>query len=471
MTVTSTAVSKRRVLCVDDEAGLRRVYQRTLTSGGTRNEPPFDVGLASDGQEGVEKIRASLAEGRPYAVAFFDRRFPRGWDGVETAFRAWEVDADLEVVLCTAYTDGLGAEFEAGGGTGDRLLVLKKPFTPIEIRQLAAALSEKWRLRRQSGMRIEELEAGVARRAEELEAANRQLRDEMAARQRVELDLLQAHKLEAVGQLAAGIAHEINTPTQYIGDNISFLQTAFERLTGLVSRYREIVAAECEGDQSADLLRTLDKTARRARLGFLETQVPRAIAQSLEGVERVSSIVSAMKAFAHPGSAEKTPVDLHAALRNTMTVARNEWKYVADVAWELDESLPTVPGLPGELNQVFLNLIVNAAHAIAEKVGDGSAGKGRITIATRRDDDAVEVRISDTGCGIPETVSDRIYEPFFTTKEVGRGSGQGLSIARSVVVEKHGGALTFTTREGEGTTFVARLPRDDPDSSRGGETS
>ena len=457
MSVLSTTPN-RRVLCADDEPRLRMAYQRTLSKARGGDGPAFEVTLASDGSEAVAQIQAAVDAGRPFAVAFIDRRFQGGWDGVETIFRAWEFDRDLEVVLCTAYTDGLPEEFAARGGTADRLLVLKKPFTPIETRQLAAALSEKWRLRQESRGRIESLEAGVAQRAEALEAANVQLRAEMAARERMEADLFQAHKLEAVGQLAAGIAHEINTPTQYIGDNVSFLQMAFERLTGVLAQHQELLAEASGRPLSEAELKGLAKATRRARLPFLQEQIPRAISQSLEGVERVSGIVSAMKEFSHPGTHEKIPVDLHSALRNTVTVARNEWKYVAEVVFELDDELPSVPGLPGELNQVFLNLVVNAAHAIAERVGDGSAGKGTITIATRRHDGVAEIRLSDDGCGIPEAVQQRIFEPFFTTKEVGRGSGQGLAIARSVVVDKHGGTLTFTTAAGEGTTFLVRLP-------------
>ena len=465
-----TPATNRRVLCIDDEPKLRCAYERTLTTGSAGDSSSFEVSVAAEGREGVRQIAAAAGAGRPFAVAFIDRRFPSGWDGVETAFRAWGADPDLEIVLCTAYTDGLGTELAARGGTADRLLILKKPFTPIETRQLAATLSEKWRLRQQSRARIETLEAGVVQRAQELEAAHRELLGEAAARRRMEADLLQAHKLEAVGQLAAGIAHEINTPTQYIGDNVSFLKVAFERLIGLNTRYRDLLAAAREVGPTGDPAREADRAARRARLSFLEEQIPRAISQSLEGVERVSGIVSAMREFSHPGGAEKTAVDVHGALRNTVTVARNEWKYVSDVVFDLDEALPSVPGLPGELNQVFLNLIVNAAHAIGERVGDGSSGKGTIAIATSRVGGFVEVRISDTGCGIPETARGRIFEPFFTTKEVGRGSGQGLAIARSVVVDKHGGTLTFTTRSGEGTTFFVRLPLADPGEGEEGRT-
>ena len=165
-----------------------------------------------------------------------------------------------------------------------------------------------------------------------------------------------------------------------------------------------------------------------------------------------------MKAFSHPGTGEKSLVDLNKAIESTITVARNEWKYVADVEKDLDSGLPNVPCLPGEFNQVILNIIVNAAHAIADVVGNGSEQKGVITVQTRKDGDWAELRISDTGSGIPEKARNRIFDPFFTTKEVGRGTGQGLAIARNVIVEKHAGTITFDTEMGKGTTFIIRLP-------------
>jgi signal transduction histidine kinase len=176
-------------------------------------------------------------------------------------------------------------------------------------------------------------------------------------------------------------------------------------------------------------------------------------------VERVATIVKAMKEFSHPGSAEMKAVDLNHAIESTLTISRNEWKYVADTATEFDPHLPVVRCLPGEFNQVILNLVVNAAHAISDVKTRGRQ-KGRIIVTTRRDGDWAEIRVRDTGTGIPEAVRGRIFTPFFTTKEVGRGTGQGLAIAHTVVVKKHGGTLDFETEEGKGTTFIIRLPID-----------
>jgi signal transduction histidine kinase len=188
--------------------------------------------------------------------------------------------------------------------------------------------------------------------------------------------------------------------------------------------------------------------------------MPRAIQQSLEGVQHVSRIVKAMKDFSHPGIDRKVAVDLNRAIETTLTVARNELKYVADTVTQLDPQLPPVPCLPGEINQVLLNLVINAAHAIADALPPGEQRRGRITVSTQCFEDMVELRVSDTGTGIPEDVRSRIFEPFFTTKPVGRGTGQGLSLAHAVVVNKHGGQIWFDTELGKGTTFIVRLPRD-----------
>ena len=187
-------------------------------------------------------------------------------------------------------------------------------------------------------------------------------------------------------------------------------------------------------------------------------EVPGALSQSLEGVERVAKIVRAMKDFSHPGGDEKVAVDIHRAIENTIIVARNEWKYVADLKTDFQESLPPVPCFPDEFNQVILNLIVNAAQAIADARGNGSRGKGTITVSTRQAGGWVEIRIADTGTGIPEDIRDKIFDPFFTTREVGEGTGQGLSVAHTVVVKNHGGTISVDSEVGRGTVFLVRLP-------------
>ncbi|WP_428562575.1 MAG: PAS domain S-box protein [Solidesulfovibrio sp. DCME] len=280
---------------------------------------------------------------------------------------------------------------------------------------------------------------------------------DVSERKALERQLAVAQKLESVGELAAGIAHEINTPTQYIGDNLHFLATAFDGLSKALADVEAVARrlAALTGDP-ADLA-AVDAARSAADVDFLLEEAPRALEQSVEGVARVTAIVSAMKKFSHPGGEEKTFVDINAAVENTVTVAKNEWKYVADVELALDRSLPPVLCLPGDFNQVLLNILVNAAHAVADKV-KGTADKGRIVIATTADGAFLKLTVADTGTGIAEENRPKIFDPFFTTKEVGKGTGQGLAITHNIVVVKHGGSIDFESEPGVGTTFTVRIP-------------
>ncbi|HTS18807.1 MAG TPA: PAS domain S-box protein [Verrucomicrobiae bacterium] len=293
--------------------------------------------------------------------------------------------------------------------------------------------------------------AGIAEDITEDKRAEQELAE-------LEVQLRLSQKLESIGRLAAGVAHEINTPNQYIGDNTRFLQDSFADLQRILSAYAELRQAAATAGLPPALLARIDAVIQAADINYLEAEIPKAIQQTLEGVDRVAKIVRAMKEFSHPGSDEKVSIDLNHAIETTVTIARNEWKYVADLVTDFDDSLPRVPCLANELNQVILNIVVNAAHAIADLVGNGGTAKGVITISTRRIDDWAEIRIRDTGPGIPEAIRGKIFDPFFTTKPLGQGTGQGLAIARSVVVDKHHGELTFETEPGKGTTFIVRLP-------------
>jgi len=281
---------------------------------------------------------------------------------------------------------------------------------------------------------------------------------DITERRRMEDELAHAQKMESIGQLAAGIAHEINTPTQYIGDNVRFLQDAFGDIQRLLRAFDQLLRAAQEHAVGAELIAEIESLIQQADVPYLASEIPKAIQQSLEGVERVATIVRAMKEFSHPGRGQKQAIDLNHAIDTTLTVSRNEWKYLADVVTDFDPSLPLVPCLPGEFHQVILNLVVNAAQAIANVAGDGPQRKGTITVRTRRDGDWAEIRIADTGTGIPAEISAKVFDPFFTTKEVGKGTGQGLSIAHFIMVEKHHGTITFETTVGRGTTFIIRLP-------------
>jgi signal transduction histidine kinase len=274
---------------------------------------------------------------------------------------------------------------------------------------------------------------------------------------RVLLDqLLQAQKLESIGHLAAGIAHEINTPAQCVGDNMHFLQGAFDSLNQVLDRYVELAGGCRHVDSVAGMLREIEDLTRDLDLPFLRGEAVVAIRQSLDGLGRISAIVRAMKDFSRPNSAEKVHADLNRAIESTITVARNEWKYVADVVTDLSPDLPPIQCHIGQINQVVLNILVNGAHAITERTGD-SGVLGRIDVTTRRDGAWVEIRVSDTGTGIPESARSKVFDHFFTTKAVGKGTGQGLAIAHTVI-KQHGGTITFETETDKGTTFIVRLP-------------
>lgn len=266
---------------------------------------------------------------------------------------------------------------------------------------------------------------------------------DITERRRLERQFEQAQKLESIGQLAAGIAHEINTPIQYIGDNATFLKGAFRDLLQLIDAGRDPASG--------------DITGRMEQLQYLRDEIPKAIYELAEGANNVARIVRAMREFSHPGPIHKVPTNVNQAIESTVLVSRNEWKYCAELRTELDPDLPPVPCLAGEFNQVILNLIVNAAHAIMAAVGD-TGQKGLITISTRRIGDFAEIRVSDSGTGIPEAIRSKVFDPFFTTKEVGKGTGQGLAIAHAVIVQKHRGSITFDSTMGVGTTFCIQLP-------------
>ena len=281
---------------------------------------------------------------------------------------------------------------------------------------------------------------------------------DITERKNLETQLAQAQKLESIGQLAAGIAHEVNTPTQYVSDNVQFLKDAFADLQKVLQCYQDVFENSVDRPLAAESRKQLEEAAHEADVEYLYQEVPKAISQSLDGLDRVARIVRAMKEFSHPGTGEKTPTDIHRAIESTLTVCRNEWKYVAELVTDFDRVIPSVPCFPGDLNQAILNLVINAAHAIAATEQHRGGTKGTITVKTRKSDIWAEIEISDTGTGIPEAVRPRIFDPFFTTKEIGKGTGQGLAIAHASIVQKHGGSITFKTELGRGTAFVIRLP-------------
>jgi PAS domain S-box-containing protein len=286
----------------------------------------------------------------------------------------------------------------------------------------------------------------------------RQIQSREQEYERLAMELRVAQKLEAVGRLAAGVAHEINTPMQYIADNVTFLNSSIADVAGVIGAYRRCSSQGQDAASAADI-------------DFLLAEMPKALQRAQDGIDQVTEIVRAMKEFSHPGSDSQSSADLHHALDNTLAMARSEYKHVAVIEKQFG-SLPLVPCKIGELNQVFLNILVNAAHAIERAAKDCSSGCIRIT--TEHCGEEVSIAIEDNGCGIPKEHMDKIFDPFFTTKDVGKGTGQGLAIARSIVVDRHGGAIDVHSQVGVGTRITIRLPvarRDAAESLVRGDTT
>ena len=325
----------------------------------------------------------------------------------------------------------------------------------------SASLQEATNLAEAFATLNHQLEERVEQRTASLAETNAKLVTEISDRHRIEGELRLAQKLESVGQLAAGIAHEINTPIQFIGDNLRFIADTMVQLEE-VFKANEKVLAVCHGPECD----ALSATSERIDLAYARDELPKAAAQGIEGVERVASLVRALKEFSHPDGVDQKPTDLNQSIRTTAVVARNEYKYVAELQLDLDPNLPPVVCNQGEINQVILNLIVNAAHAIGDRAKASGADKGMgvITVTTAALSlnptgiAGIEIRIRDTGTGIPEAVRGRIFDPFFTTKAVGQGTGQGLYLAHAIIVGRHQGTITFETELSVGTTFIIRLP-------------
>ena len=384
----------------------------------------------------------------PYAVAFVDVRMPPGWDGVETAERIWRECPEVEIVICTAYSDYSWDEIIAKLGHTDRLLILKKPFDNVEVIQLASSLTTKWGLAREVDRKMYELERTVQARTEELERQKSDLEEALDTLKRTQARLLQADKLASIGQLAAGVAHEINNPMAFISCNLDGLRNyiedikccldAFDGLLGKSERHAELAAVSAE----------VRRVCQEKELDYLLSDVGSLIGESAEGVERVCRIVTDLRDFSHVDGSVACEEDVNDLLDKTVNVAWNGLKDKVEIVRDYGD-IPAVVCYGGKLAQVFLNLLVNAAQAIEER--------GTVTVRTLREGDDVRIEVTDTGCGVAREDLHRIFDPFFTTKEVGSGTGLGLHLAYTTV-QAHGGRIHVESVPGAGTTFRIELP-------------
>lgn len=420
-----------KILVVDDNPTMTILMSRVVEKLG------YETLKAPDGFAALKLLSAES----PDAV-LLDVMMP-GMTGLEV-LDAMQQDPELRlipVILVTARGDDEDVIRGLESGAHD---YVTKPF---KIEVLSA--------RTRSAVRIRQNQ-------QRLQQANEQLHQEMENRQKMERELAQVQKLEAVGHLAAGIAHEINTPAQYISGNMNFLLDVFSDIEKLLAILNCLVAAARANDVDQDLIVQAERLIAQADVDYIKDEAPKAIQQSLDGIEQVADIIRAMKDFSSPGGTQKQCADLRQCIQSTLTISHNQWQPFADVVTEFDPDLPPIFCYAGDLNQVILSLLVNAAHAIEDNKQQADA-RGRITISTHSDGDWAEFRISDTGIGIPTDIQDKVFNPFFTTRDVGKGRGQGLSLARSLVVDKHGGTICFESRQGEGTTFIVRLPIMDHD--------
>ena len=435
--IPSPGFENRRILIIDDNEAIHADFRKIFASGAAASEldeleselfgavakkhaqADFAIESATQGQQGYQMACSAKAAGKPYSVAFVDVRMPPGWDGIETSLKLWSADPSLQIVLCTAYSDYSWDDTIEKLGAGDRFLILKKPFDTVEVRQLALALSVKWALARQAGQRLEELETKVNERTKELSDVNAALRKEITERERMELELVRAQKLEALGQLVAGIAHEINNPLGYILSNLDYIDGELKRpLKDLSNRLAEI------------------------------TEV---LKETCGGAHRIRHIVADLKAFCRTDESAPEAYDLHQVLESSMNVARSDLDKVGTLVRDLGE-IPKVLVNGSRLGQVFLNLIINSIQSMSAQ----QRATNTLTLKSRHAGDKVLVEITDTGCGISPENLTKIFNPFFTTKPVGQGTGLGLSICHGIV-DAFGGSIEVESEVGKGTTMRVAL--------------
>jgi two-component system, NtrC family, sensor kinase len=455
----------RRILLIDDTPAIHEDFRKILGQPqntdfdaaeaalfGLAPRPPaveFELDSAYQGEPGVAMAAQALAAGRPYAMAFVDMRMPPGCDGVETIERLWRADALLQVVVCTAYSDYAWDTLLARLDAGDRLLILKKPFDPIEVWQLACALTAKRQLTRQVALKMADLEAAIQARTDDLTRANEVRQAEIKERKLLESQLVQSEKLASIGQLAAGVAHEINNPVGFVLSNVGILGGYFDALLKMNAAYEVACQEACQTMGSA-VLAGLNNLRASLELDFLKEDLPPLMRETREGIVRVRQIVQDLRDFSRiDASADWQWSDLHQGIDTTLNIVNSEIKYKADLLKQYG-TLPEVECLPSQLNQVVMNLVLNAAHAIGD-------GRGLITIRTGSADGQAWIEVADTGCGIADEHLSRIFDPFFTTKPVGKGTGLGLSVSYGIV-QKHQGHINVQTVLGKGSTFRVTLP-------------
>ncbi|WP_018926636.1 ATP-binding protein [Pseudomonas umsongensis] len=457
-------LSNRRILLIDDTPSIHDDFRKILTPTSAKHaeldemeaalfgsevkstQPLFELDSAYGGQEGLGKLVQALQENRPYALAFVDMRMPEGWDGAQTIEHLWQEDPSLQVVVCTAYSDYSWDELLERLHAHDRLLILKKPFDNIEVQQMANTLLTKWDMTERASIQMSHLEHLVDQRTAQFKQASEALQREIDERKQLESQLVQSEKLASLGQLAAGVAHEINNPIGFISSNLGTLDGYFKQLQTMLDAYREAEAAIT----SSEVLERLGQLREKVELEFLREDIPLLIKESKDGINRVGQIVKDLKDFSRVDSNQEWQwTNLQQGIESTLNIVANELKYKADVVKEY-QTLPDIECLPSQINQVIMNLIVNASQAMGPE-------RGTITLRTGLEGETVSIEVADTGSGIEPECLQKIFDPFYTTKPVGQGTGLGLSLSYGIV-KKHRGDISVRSKVGVGTTFRVELP-------------
>lgn len=457
-------LSNRRILLIDDTPSIHEDFRKILTPTSVQHveldemeaalfgsevksaSALFELDSAYGGQEGLGKLIQALQENRPYALAFVDMRMPEGWDGAQTIEHLWQQDPQLQVVVCTAYSDYSWDELLERLHAHDRLLILKKPFDNIEVQQMANTLLTKWEMTERASIQMSHLEHLVDQRTAQFKQASEALQREIDERKQLESQLVQSEKLASLGQLAAGVAHEINNPIGFISSNLGALDGYFKQLQDMLDAYRE--AENAIG--SSEVIDRLGQLRERVELDFLREDIPLLIKESKEGIGRVGQIVKDLKDFSRVDSNQEWQwTNLQQGIESTLNIVANELKYKADVVKEFQQ-LPDIECLPSQINQVIMNLIVNASQAMGPE-------RGTITLRTGLEGETVSIEVADTGIGIEPDNLQKIFDPFYTTKPVGQGTGLGLSLSYGIV-KKHQGDISVRSEVGMGSTFRVELP-------------
>lgn len=454
----------RRILLIDDTPSIHEDFRKILMPPMEQNAaldemesalfgeaakpqaPPFELDSAYGGQEGLQLLCTAMQQARPYALAFVDMRMPQGWDGAQTMEELWKVDPDLQVVVCTAYSDYSWEELLSRLKAHDRLLILKKPFDNIEVQQMANTLAAKWDMARRARLKTGHLEQLVEQRTEALTLASQALQQEIDERKQLQSQLIQSEKLASLGQMAAGVAHEINNPVGFVTSNLGTLESDFKQLQRMLDAYQQAEAALAPGD----CLEQLSALRNELDLDFLKEDIPILIRESKDGIGRVTQIVKDLKNFSRVDNDEQWQwANLQQGIDSTLNIVASELKHKADVIKHY-QPLPEIECLASQINQVVMNLVINAAQAMSPE-------RGTITLSNGVEGDRVWLEVADNGCGIAPHSLQKIFDPFFTTKPVGEGTGLGLSLSYGIV-KKHHGDISVSSEVGRGTTFRVVLP-------------